>query len=385
MRLVSLDDAIADVTARRLDGDGEYTLHLRFDPQRMDASLAVHEPASGPLENLLALPGLGALSATATLAGPHSAERIDLVLGAGGLRGRVQGSVDLVHGSADLDYLLSAPAMAPRPDVSWAGISLKGTWHGPWSTPIVSGRLDVDALRVAQTTRISKLTADLTGSAGKLNARATVEGLEIPGPQSRIFSKSPVAIDASLSLDQPLRPLDVQATHALFSVRGHADTQAGKAGEYNAAAELKIPDLAPFAALGAQDVRGTALINARLIHGRDDDALSLDSSFGFTGGGAGWIRYIGPRATLQVAGTLSDKNVKIDRLKLTGRGVMLTADGGAARTLPHDAAAEFIRDLEARWQIDISDLAVLSGDVAGNLQARENCAVRRSRWWPRRS
>ena len=64
VELRSLEDATGDVAARRLDGDGEYHAHVRLDPERMDASLKVHESASGPLENLLSLPGLGALSAT---------------------------------------------------------------------------------------------------------------------------------------------------------------------------------------------------------------------------------------------------------------------------------------------------------------------------------
>ena len=54
-----------DGSARRIDGDGEYELHLHFDEKRMDASLKLHEPAGGPLENILSLPGLGALQAEA--------------------------------------------------------------------------------------------------------------------------------------------------------------------------------------------------------------------------------------------------------------------------------------------------------------------------------
>ncbi|MEA3135392.1 MAG: translocation and assembly module TamB, partial [Gammaproteobacteria bacterium] len=91
VQLRSLQDANADLVARRLDGDGQYALHLRLDPRRMDASLVMHEPASGPLENLLSLPGLGALSATATLEGPRGAARLDVTLHAGDLDARARG------------------------------------------------------------------------------------------------------------------------------------------------------------------------------------------------------------------------------------------------------------------------------------------------------
>src|SRR5450432_684891 len=60
--LRSVQDMIIDATAQRIDGDGSYALQLRFDPDRMDARLDLHEPAGGPLENLAQLPGLGALS-----------------------------------------------------------------------------------------------------------------------------------------------------------------------------------------------------------------------------------------------------------------------------------------------------------------------------------
>src|SRR5271165_1311144 len=101
VQMRSLEDATADLMAHRIDSDGEYTLHLRFDPARMDAALQVHEPAGGPLENILGLPGLGALSADVSLQGMRNAERLHLTLSAGDLRASAEGSVDLRQYSAD--------------------------------------------------------------------------------------------------------------------------------------------------------------------------------------------------------------------------------------------------------------------------------------------
>lgn len=375
VRLRSLEDANADVEARRTDGDGQYTLHVAFDPHRTDASLVLNEPADGPLENILALPGLGALSATATLHGPHDAARLDLVLDAGDVHAAVQGGIDLAHQTADLDYRLSAPALAPRPEVAWTALSLKGTWHGSVSTPAVDGRLEVEGLRIADDTKISKLTAHVTGAAGTLTAHATVDGLEIPGPQRRLFAKSPVTLDASMQLDQPTRPLDLRATHSLASVNGHMDTRAGKSGEYPAAADIKILDLVPFAALLGQDVRGNAAINARLNLAPTGDTLETESSIALTGGTAQWIRYAGPRVAMRLNGSLSDRELKIDSLKVAGRGVTFAANGSAARmTSTGTTAAKpgagpaFIRDLQARWQLDVADLSMFSAAVAGSLK-----------------
>src|ERR1700678_2767541 len=92
--LRSVQDMVIDAAAHRIDGDGEYDLQLRFDPKRMDAALTLHEPAGGPLGNILQLPGRGVLAATVNLSGPRSAERLELSIAAGSLRGREEGSID---------------------------------------------------------------------------------------------------------------------------------------------------------------------------------------------------------------------------------------------------------------------------------------------------
>ena len=130
MRLISLQDAAAALVAHRSDGPGDYELTLRFDRERMDATLRLEEDAGGPLESLLKYPGLGALAVAASLNGPRGAERVELAARAGELRARASGSLDLVHEAADLAYSLEAPAMTPRPGLSWQRVSLQGRWHG---------------------------------------------------------------------------------------------------------------------------------------------------------------------------------------------------------------------------------------------------------------
>jgi hypothetical protein len=88
-------DMLFDVEARRVDGNGQYSVHLHLDPKRMDGILKLQEPANGPLENILSLPGLGDLHADARLTGLRSDEKLDLSLQAGDLRAQAQGSIDL--------------------------------------------------------------------------------------------------------------------------------------------------------------------------------------------------------------------------------------------------------------------------------------------------
>ena len=102
--LRSLEDASGDVSARRLGGDGSYDLHFHFDRRRMDGRLQMREPAQGPLQNFLQVPGLGALAGVATISGERSAEHVEIQLDAGNLHGRAQGEINLIQGSAEVDY-----------------------------------------------------------------------------------------------------------------------------------------------------------------------------------------------------------------------------------------------------------------------------------------
>jgi len=146
--LRSLQDATAYVVARRTGGDGDYEINLHFDPARMDAILKLQEPANGPLENLVKVPGLGALSVIARLNGPRNAEQLQLSVDAGPLRARAHGTLDLVHSAANLDYSLTAPAMTPYAGLAWESVELNGRFHGPFTTPTADGRLLITALRV---------------------------------------------------------------------------------------------------------------------------------------------------------------------------------------------------------------------------------------------
>jgi translocation and assembly module TamB len=368
LQLRSLEDASSDLVAHRMNGEGDYALHLRLDPKRMDASLAVHEPASGPLENLLSLPGLGALSATMTLAGPRTAERVDAVVDAGTLHGQVHGSVDLTHAAADVDYSLDAAAMAPRPDVAWGRIALKGKWRGPLTAPQADGTLDVDDLRLAGSTRVLRLTAQLAASGGRLDVHSVIKGLEIPGPQPSLFAAEPLKVDGSMLLNQASRPVDITALHPLLALHAHADTAADTAGGQRAKIELGVPDVAPFAAFAAQDVQGSATITAQLTHRRSDSTLLLDANLGLTGGKAQWVGIVGPRATLRLSGSLSDEAIKLQGLRLVGDAATLTASGSAARAAAGTSFATSIKDLQVRWQVEVADLGRISSDVAGDLK-----------------
>lgn len=351
--LRSLHDMLFDASARRIEGDGEYELHLRFDEKRMNASLKLHEPASGPLENILSLPGLGALQAEVNLNGPRSAEQLEVSLLAGELKGHAEGTFNLTELSADLGFSFEAAAMSPRPQLSWERAVLRGRWHGNVKSPNAEGHLDVTRLRLPGETQMAALSADVEANLGNAELHALVRGLKIPGAQPRLLEDDPVKIEASVRLDDPTRRLELSASHRLFSLQGQAVT----AGEQRATVELKLPNVTPFAALAAQDLRGSAVINAQLDGYPHATHVKLDASAALIPGAQAWAAAVGDRATLEFLGVFKDDALTIDNLKFTGRTLAIGANGSVSA-----------RSIKARWDVDLSDLSAFSPALAGTLK-----------------
>jgi len=365
--LRSLQEMSARITAQRTGGNGNYSAQLKFDPARMDATLEVHEPANGPLENLIELPGLGELSLLARLSGPRTAEQVDLTVDAGPLRGRARGTLNLVQGSADLDYSLTAPAMTPYPGLTWQSIDLQGRFHGPFTTPAADGHLLVKQLQAPGDIRLEALEANLTAdSTGLMTLRAAVDGLMIPGPQPKLLQDSRLSLDANIRLNDPRRPLQLTARHRLFALQANAIT----VSPLTAQLELRLPDVAPFAALAGQKVRGDASIEAQIKHTNASagllgtaasTSLTAQASANIDAGTAAWAGLVrGGPARIQLAGALTDQQVSIDRLQLNGRAIALDGSG-TVRTADTP-------QMSARIELSLPDLARVSSGVVGSLK-----------------
>ncbi len=353
----SLQDAMASISAARTGGLGHYEVQVRFNSNRMDATVKLQEPANGPLENLLQVPGLGDLSVLAQLQGPRNAENIQLTLDAGALHGRAHGTIDLTGLAADLNYTLTAGEMTLRPQLSWKSIDGQGRWHGTVQTPAADGHLLIKQLQIPGGTQLADLNANLTATGGSLKARAVLSGLVIPGPQPKLFEDAPLTLDAAAKLNDPKRPVALTATHRLFTLQAHAVT----AGDPSAQLELRLPDIAPFAALGGQNVKGDATIKARISHDTKATRITADANANINAGAAAWAGLVsGTNTRLQLAGALSDDTITIDKLQLTGRALSLSANGSVARNAT--------QDLSARLEVGLSDLAQLSPGLAGTLK-----------------
>ena len=350
--LRSLRDMLIEASAHRVDGDGDYELHLRFDPKRMDAVLKAHEPASGPLENVLSLPGLGELSATVNLSGPRTKEQLELSLKAGGLTGNAQGSLNLNDLSADIQFAFQSTAMNPRPDWAWDRAALHGRWRGSVKSPTATSHVEVIGLRMPGAAQLATLNADIDADLGKAGLHALLGGLRIPGPQPQLLQDSPVTIDASMHLDDPLRRVDILVSHKLFSVRAEALT----AGLQSASAQLRLPSLRPFAALAGLELRGSALVNAQLDGYPAAPHLKADATAALDPGAQVWSAALGDSARLQLSATLKNELLTVDSLKFSGHAVSASANGTAGRG-----------NIKGRWDLELPDLKVLSPILAGAL------------------
>jgi translocation and assembly module TamB len=350
--LRSVRDMLFDASARRIDGDGQYELHLHFDAQRMDAALKLHEPANGPLENILSLPGLGALEATLNLGGLRAAEQLELSLQAGELKGHAEGSLNLNDLSADLAFAFEAAAMAPRPDLGWERGVLHGRWRGSIRSLNAEGHLEVARLRVPGQLQAAALTVDLAADHGKAELHALIQGLKIPGSQPRLLEADPVKIDASVRLDDPARRVELTASHRLFGLKAQAVT----AGEQSATLEVRLPNLTPLAAYAAQDVRGSAVINAQLSGYPAVTHITLDASAALMPGTQVWAGAVGDRARVEFSGALKDDSLSIDNVKLSSRAILLSASGSVGG-----------RAIDGRWELSLPDLSTVSAVLAGSL------------------
>jgi translocation and assembly module TamB len=300
-----------------------------------------------------------------TLSGPHRAERVDLKVDAGDMHAWVQGEVNLVQRSADLGYSLEAPAMQPRPDLAWQRLALSGRWQGSLSAPAADGQLEVEKLRIAGDTEISTLKATLGSQAGLLTVNAVADGLVIPGPRPQLLRQDPLTVEASLRLDQPSHPLDLSASHRLFSLRAHAVI----AGEQSASLDMRLTDLAALASIAGQDVRGTASVKAQLFGKPGDAHLVANADLNITGGTAPWIGIVGSRATLQLTGGLTSAAINVERLQVTGRALNASLSGSASRPPPDAAGSDAVPKVRARWDANLTDLGTVSSLLAGRLNA----------------
>ena len=340
------------LVAKAVGASGEYHLDAHLGAADLDLRLIGQEPSHGLVSKLAGLPDLGPLSIEGAFAGPRAAVATKLRLAAGQLRASVHGTIDLKHQSADLAATATAPAMTPRPDLSWQSITLDAKVDGPFVRPAVSGTLDVAAV-TAMGASAADIAAEIQGDSGAVRLRAVLAGTRIPGARPDLLAANPIEITAEMRLDQPTRPIHFSLAHPLITAHGEAVT----AGNLNGKLKVDLPNLAPLAMLAGADLQGHADLNLIAAHRDGTTHLDVNGAIGVTGGIAPVPALIGDAAHLAVSAAVTGSNVTVSRFEIDGRKVEASAVGSVSA-----------QNLGLDWRLALPDLTTALPTMAGALQ-----------------
>ena len=351
--LRSLTDGRVALLIRQLDGAGSYALDGAIDASGVHATVHASEPAHALIAGLAGLPELGSVTLEAHLDGPNNAVATHVALAAGPLHATADGTLDLQHYGADLAVSASAPAMQPRADIAWHGVTLDAQVKGPFVRPDATGHLRIEALTAAGAS-VGAVTASISGNAGQVRMDAQVVGLHLPGPGPDLLASDPLVIQADVRLDAPDRPVHMTLRHKLFSL--DADAQTGDARRLDA--KLAVADLGPFASVEKLDLRGGLTLVLHAAMQGDTTTIGLDGTVGVTGGLQQARALVGDAGQLKLAATLHGQDVTLSQLQFSGQSVNLSAKGSVVNS-----------QVALDWSLGVTDLAAAEPSLSGQLQA----------------
>jgi translocation and assembly module TamB len=351
LRLESLERGEGALEIARLDAPGSYKVSGRADAAGVKLDVVASEPAQGLAAALAGLPDLvpagDALALDAKLDGPWSEAVLDAGLSAGPMKVAAKGTLDLVGQAADLEVSATAPAMRPRPDLSWGSIDIAGHVRGTLAAPVATAKLRIGRL-AAFGVGLSALAADVVAKEGRLSVDAQADGLQAPGVGG-LFAAAPLRLQADTTMDA--KRIDFTLDHP----RLHAHGTLVPAGTSEIA--LEVPEVTPFAALGGQDVRGGVSVQAKVVLA-PEMAVDVTAKLALTGGVAPVPGLIGADGRLVVQASRSGADFVLSKLALDGAKLHVTAKGALTGG-----------KIGLDWTLGLPDVAVLTPQVGGSLNA----------------
>jgi translocation and assembly module TamB len=316
------DQAEAKLEAESIDGDGTYKLQGAIDPSGMHAQLVVREAKGGMLARIADLPGLGETVIDASVRGPRNDLAVILGIEAGPLRANANGTLDLEANTFALKADATAPAMSPRPDLSWQAVALSADMHGGFTSPDIAASIRIDQLDAAGA-RVQQVAVAVTGNKGEVQAKAQLDGVVVPGTPPDLLAAAPVLVTADATLNAPDRPVSFAVHHPIIDAAGTLKT-----GEVQQAdLQLSIPHLEPFAAALGTDLQGELRLEAKLARQAATLTGSLDATIGIIGGAAPVPALVGPSARLVLAGSMNGGSVALNHFSFDAQDLFLTANG----------------------------------------------------------
>jgi translocation and assembly module TamB len=352
----SLQQGNATLVLKRLDAAGDYRLAATLDPARINARLSLQEPAGGFLGALAGLTPVGALSATIETNGPLTALATKAEVQLGPARASIDGTINGETQSGDAHIAASAPAMRPLaelPGLGWRELNADLRVHGAFSAPDADGTFTLSDLTAPGGVAVPAIAAKIAGNAGNLTLDASIDGLHLPPPANDLFAIAPLQLHALASLAST-NTVTAHLTHKLLNL----DANATLGAVTDVTATLTLPDLAPFARLGNQDLQGGATLTLKADNKGEKSQAAITGTLGITGGKAPVPALIGGNATIDLAASMDGGAITLDHFKLNGKTIAFDSTGAYA-----DNA------VKAAYHITLTDLAALSPTLAGKLSA----------------
>ncbi len=353
-RLDSYTAGAGQLSVTRLDSPGSYKLDANVNNTRVHLLVQANEPPHGLIAAAAQLPDLGAISINGILDGPRDVVATHLAIRAGQLEASSQGTLDLVHNGADLTISAHAPAMTPRPDVSWQAIALDAHVQGPFDRPNLNGRLQIDQAKSGDA-GLQRLVADVAGDQGLVRLHATADGVRVPGSPPDLFAAAPFTLDATAHLEAPDRPVEFALHHPLLS----ADGSAQAAGAIQAKVHLVIPQLAPFAAVAGATLEGHTTLD--LSGGMQDGTtqLAVTGMIGLDSGTPPAPALLGSDARIDLLASVRGQDLTITRFALNGSEATASVTGHASPG-----------SVDLAWSMALSNLAAVQPSLRGKLAAQ---------------
>lgn len=347
---------------RNLDGTGTYNAAGHLSGQTLDATVTLDEPPHGMISTVAGLPDLGALHLALNLSGPQTASTLKMALSAGALTAHATGTIDIPGEAATLAIDAHAPAMSPAPGLSWQKIDVALKTAGPFAKPTAKGQVDIEGAE-AQGTTLRKLTADIQGDMGAVSLKAQLAGINAPGLPGGLLGDTPVTVTASAQLAAPDLPVHVTVSHPLAQLVLDGTLKPDQAARFT----LDLPSLKPLAAIGHQDIEGSARITGQANRTADGQmmAAKLAADIHLTKAMPQAMALTGGEVTLTADAAMAGKTVTINALSVKGAHLDLAAKGSL------ETATE---RLALDWQLALSRLSDLAPQVTGAIKMTGHAA-----------
>ncbi|WP_428391765.1 translocation/assembly module TamB domain-containing protein [Lichenicoccus sp.] len=354
--VASLPNSDIALAVTRLDHPGSVNLAAKATPGRLGLHVQASDPKGGLATSAGGLADLDPLTLALDLAGPRDHEALHLALTAGPATLDAAGTTDLLTRHFDVTAHGHAPAMQPRPGLSWKDIALDAHLTGTPGAPVGSGHLLVDTL-AAPGGGVNRLTATFSGSrVGPAILHAVADGLRVPGKQPGLFAADPLTVDATLHQEQPGRPIDLIVTHPLAQVTGDILTTPDIRGHLG----ITLPQLGPLAAAAGTALDGHAALATNFSYAHRIAVVGLGGTFALTGGPAQAVGLIGDDGriglTASVVPTTQGRDLRLYGLTLHGRALDLDAKG-----------RDLANTLDARFGLHLPELAAALPSLRGAL------------------